>query len=773
MNGFFHPSFTQRRQIIRRFNQYWRCGLLIVASTILTASVSAAPDSDDVGLHYQLNGTRHAVPLLSTKVTMKTSGLINRASVVQTFTNPSNTWIHGRYVFPLPDTAAVDRLKMIIGDRIVEGEISPKVAARKQYEKAKTEGKKASLIEQHRPNIFSTEVANIGPGETVKIEIEYQETVSYRDGEFSLMFPTVVAPRYIPGLGNREPEPAIDDSLTSDVQNNEQSSPAVSFPAERSALSGLVTQMPELNRGWAKNNTRVPDAKEITPYYRNPTDSELPFEITVELDAGLPLSSILSPTFTIKTDKQGEGRYAITLGHPDISDRDFILNWRPRASAAPQAALFVQPDAQDGNSYGLLMTMPPQAINKAGSIVTSSMRKDVMFVLDVSGSMEGESIRQAKAALWYGLRKLSADDTFNLIIFNDKTSRYSDSPLLATEKNLRDVSTFIAGLEANGGTDMLPALHRALDQPPGEGQLGQVVFITDGSVGNESELFQEIQQMLGDWRLFTVGIGASPNRYFMERAAVAGKGTYSYIGNTDKVDKKMRILFDRLSTPSMRDISLATDKGKLDFWPKPIPDLYLQEPLLVAFRIPKGANEVLVNGKLADTPWHHSVPLGDIAQQAQATGIDVLWARNQIKSINLNPEISAEDKKTMITQLGLTHHIVTAHTSLVAVDKTPVRPVDASAVEKGIAIHRPAGMTMALPTGPRMAGTGKGSDMLIVLSGLLMMAGLILLRLRVRAFGECKVIQGNTDDVGGTTDFVDQVPVMGNGLSAAIEGRAI
>ncbi|WP_201746236.1 VIT domain-containing protein [Veronia nyctiphanis] len=471
------------------------------------ASSSAVPDnrlmpSEDFGLQYQQNGKTVSAPLVSTQVSMSVAGLINRVTVQQTFTNPSHDWIHGRYVFPLPQNAAVDRLRLYIGDRFIEGDIKPKAVARKQYQQAKTEGKKASLVEQHRPNIFSTEVANVAPGETVKVEIEYQQTLTYRDGEFSLVFPTVVTPRYIPGV----PIVGLDDQLSSDNAfgqgestahdaDNSSSDNTILENVEKTGNSqSIVTTMPSLSKGWGQNTDQVPDANNITPYYRDPAlahlpgGAALPFSIDIDLDAGLPLAWLKSPSFNIVSKEISSGHYNITLANPDIADRDFILNWRPMPASQPQAAFFYQPASDNGKQYGLLMALPPQAVSRHSQAAKQTslqkplqtpMAKEVTFVLDVSGSMHGEPIIQAKRALLYGLRKLSVHDTFNLVLFNNNSWSYSEAPLPATEQNLRDVERMIRGLNADGGTEMSSALDRAMRRQPSEHRLGQVVFITD------------------------------------------------------------------------------------------------------------------------------------------------------------------------------------------------------------------------------------------------------------------------------------------------------
>lgn len=657
--------------------------------TGILALGSLAVQADDLGLVYRDEHGTQTAPLLSTDVTMTVNGLVNRVTVRQTFKNTSTDWIHGRYIFPLSDKAAVDHLRLWIGERFIEGDIQPKAIAKKQYEAAQQGGVKASLVEQHRPNVFSTQVANIAPDESVTVEIEYQETVLYRDGEFNLRFPTVVAPRYIPVV--------------------------------------------PLNK--------VPDVNAITPFLRDPqNDPILPFSLSIDLNAGLPIAVINSPSHAFSQQKLSDDHYMLSLMQPDIADRDVVLSWRPKATDLPSTALFTQ--HVEGQGYGLLLTMPPQVNNQANSTTSSALfHQSVTFVLDISGSMYGESIEQAKQALKYGLQQLQPEDSFNIVTFNHEAMLYSEQLLPVTPSTIARALRFVDGLDADGGTEMAAALKAAFsiktyDQPNSTRWLDQIVFITDGSVGNETALFDLIEQQLVDRRLFTVGIGSAPNSYFMTRAAMKGKGTYTYIGDVKEVDTKMRLLFSKISQPVMRDIKLTWSDGRsVDYWPNPMPDLYQQEPLQVSFKIPENAANLVITGQQVDHEWHNEVDVYqglaiDEKQPQSRIGLDIIWARNQISSVQMNPEISAEEKKKQIELLGMKHHIVTRYTSLIAVDKTPARAEGDEVNDAAVKPHLPKGgkskQASLQPAPYRLAQTGTNSEVMIFVGALLSLFALLI-----------------------------------------------
>ncbi|MGH7230397.1 MAG: marine proteobacterial sortase target protein [Nitrospiraceae bacterium] len=634
-------------------------------------------------LLYRTDRAYLAAPILKTDVEITVSGLISRAIVRQQFKNDSAEWAEGLYVFPLPENAAVDHLTMRIGERIIEGVIKERAEAKKTYERAKTEGKRASLIEQERPNIFTTSVANIGPGDEITIEIQYQQTLRYEHGVFRLRFPLVVGPRYIPGMPMRE-------------------------------------EGGEVGHGWSTDTDQVPDASRITPPVEHPRTGLLnPVNLKIDLAAGFPLARLESSYHRIHTEEQ-EGRHSITLDEGAVpSDRDFELVWQPAPDKAPTAAVFTEQNGEE--TFVLFMVMPPD-LSSPGN----RMPREVVFIIDTSGSMHGSSIEQAKAALNLALTRLSPDDTFNIIQFNSVTHVLFTGSVSANSAHSQQAARFVSGLTAQGGTEMLPALQRALDSREDDARLRQVVFLTDGAVGNEDELFRVIQQRLGDSRLFTVGIGSAPNSYFMRKAAEFGRGAYTYISSPTEVQTKMDRLFRKLEHPALTDIQIAWPGAVAsESFPSRIPDLYLGEPVMITLKAATLSGHAIIHGRFGSAPWQTELLLN---ARERRTGLSMLWARAKIDSL-MNERVTGADQdriRRAVIDVAVKHHLVTRYTSLVAVDVTPARPADKDIKTHALKTNLPHGWDYTHVFGlPQTATNGP----------IRLVMGLLLLALACAAFG--------------------------------------
>ena len=592
-------------------------------------------------------------PQVSNDVDLHVTGMIARAKVEQVFENPSDEVVEAVYVFPLPETAAVDGLTLEVGERRIVGEIREREAARETFERAKSEGKKASLIEQERPNLFTTSVANIGPGELVTVELSYQQDVKYEGGHFSILFPSTVTPRYIPGVAATEVH----------------------------GFNGL---------GWGNATTLVPDAPRITPpviLEGGPT-----LDISVTIDAGFPLASVTSPSHLIDVTKAAAAPVSVRLRHDEIADRDFELDWAPSPDRAPRSALFEE--EFDGERYAMLMLLPPDpSLDAAGRIARESI-----FVIDTSGSMSGTSIEQAREALASGLAQLQKGDTFNVVEFNSTAQRLFPEPQPVTTANVERARGWVQKLEADGGTEMLSALTLALDASTASERVRQIVFITDGSVGNESELLQFIQGHLGRQRLFTVAIGSAPNQYFMRGAARFGRGTFTHVADTARVQSVMNDLWTKIEAPVMSDLELSWKDSRFsETWPERLPDLYRGEPLVVLAKLDKGTSAAGLLGRRGGREFRVDLPLGAAASATASKrerGLHRLWARRKIEGLmdRLVEGASEEEVKPLVTALALQHHLMSKYTSLVAVDKT--RTVDAPGRSVAVANALPAGNEM-------------------------------------------------------------------------------
>jgi Ca-activated chloride channel family protein len=601
-------------------------------------------------------------PRLRTDIVMTVNGTIARVTVTQRFDNPSDRWLEGIYVFPLPEQSAVDALRMEIGSRVIEGEVKGRQEAKKAYEEAKDAGQKASLVEQERPNIFTNSVANIGPHEAIVVRIEYQETVKQDAGVYLLRFPLVVAPRY---------NPRASETISVDYGVK----PAPVDP--------------------------VPDRDRITPPVLDPAKAPKinPVSIEVTLDAGFVLGDIKSSYHEIALKRTGDETAAFSLVRGTVpADKDFELTWSPKAAAVPQTALFHE--TVNGQDYLLAMVTPPTLES-----TPELLPRELIFVIDNSGSMAGTSIVQAKQSLLLALDRLRAGDKFNVVRFDDTMEMLFDTAIDATSENVAVAKNFVSRLDAEGGTEMLPALTAALNDatPSDSPRLRQVVFLTDGSVGNEAQLFMEIANHLGRSRLFTVGIGSAPNSYFMRRAAELGRGTFTEIGSEAQVLERMNALFAKLEKPVMVGLKAEWPQGtSVEVWPDPLPDLYAGEPVVLSAKVSAMSGELHLSGRFDGKPWTAALRMSDAIDGA---GVAKLWARSKIASLEakLYGGMDEAGVNKTIETVAIEHHLVSSQTSLVAIDKTKSRPDGQGVASVDMPVNLPDGWVYDKVFGP----TGK------------------------------------------------------------------
>jgi Ca-activated chloride channel family protein len=442
--------------------------------------------------------------------------------------------------------------------------------------------------------------------------------------------------------------------------------------------------------GWSRGTHVVPDASRITPPMLHP-DSPVtnPLSLRVELDVGFPLEELESPSHPIVTSR-AEHRHEVWLD--DVpADRDFVLRWRPERGREPRAAIFSE--EHEGEYYALLMVLPPE--HDTGE---ARLARETVFVIDTSGSMGGASMPQARAALDLALDQLAPDDSFDVIAFSDSPRRLFSGPEPASAERLREAHRFVTGLEASGGTNMLAALELALrsDHDPGP-RVRQVVFITDGAVGNEAELFGIIQSDLGASRLFMVGIGSAPNAYLLNRAASFGRGTATLIGSQAEVQDRMAELFRKIESPVLRDIEVHWN-DEVEMWPERVPDLYAGEPLLVAARLQRFVGEVRLLGHRNGRPLDVRLPL---TPGAAESGIRKLWARRKIAHWMAQGSAGASPEaiRQQVLAIALEHQLLSKFTSFVAVDTTPTRPAGAPGAKSNVPNLGPAGFDPDLVPG--------------------------------------------------------------------------
>ena len=614
-------------------------------------------------------GHFEAALIQSGQVHFEISGMLATVSLEQRFKNTSDRWVEGIYAFPLPDESAIRHMDMVVGERRIVGKIREKSVARKIYTQARKSGRKASLVEQQRPNLFTSEVANIGPGEEVVVRLEYVQTLEYSKGQFSLRFPMTITQRYMPvGV----------------------------YPSE--AVTHHKSLAVDRSLGWV-----------LPPGRSGPHNRMV---ITARLDMGMPLAQIDASYHQITLARE-EGVYEIALtdGSSEM-DRDFVLRWKPVTGRAPTAAIFTEEVA--GENYGLLMLLPPELAPYPEKDV---LAREMVFVIDTSGSMGGESIEQARQSLLMALGQLRPQDSFNIIEFNSRHRSVFRRSQPANHHYLQKAGEFVRSLSATGGTEMLPALQAALMAPLSAtrvdlqseevGSVRQIIFITDGAIGNEDQLFEEIVATLGNSRLFTVGIGSAPNSWFMRQAAKFGRGTHIHIASPTEVTDKMTLLFDQISAPLVVDVQISWP-GDVESYPQRVPDLFQGQPLTVAFKFDAArvAKEIEVSGQMADKRWSRMLKLPG----SSGSGVASVWARKKIAALldqNLMSKNEDEEQlRSNVLNVALKHGLMSPYTSFVAVEERPSRPAGSALGEARVANTQPKGQSAQAIAYPATATSG-------------------------------------------------------------------
>ncbi len=570
------------------------------------------------------------VPLKHTDVKAEISGFLSRVKVVQEFENNFTEKIEAVYVFPLPNNAAVDDMTMRIGERTVKGKIMKREQAREVYEAAKSNGQIASLLNQERPNIFTQSVANILPGEKIQIEISYVENLKYDGGTYEFVFPMVVGPRYNPGNATGK-----------------------------------------TGGGFSPDTTQVPDASKITPMPAKDRAGH-DISISVNLDAGVPVESVVSNSHAIDSAMISANNYNVKLKNENtIPNKDFVLKYDVAGKKIEDAILTHRGDK---GGYFSLILQPPDKVNSED--VTP---KEIVFVIDTSGSMSGFPLDKAKESMKLALDGLYPQDTFNLITFAGDTSVLFEKPVPATKENLAKAQAFLQSRQSGGGTEMMKAIRTALEPSDSNKHIRIVCFMTDGYIGNDMEIMGEIQKH-PNARVFSFGIGSSVNRYLLDKMAEEGRGEVEYVSLQDDGSAAAKRFHERIRNPLLTDISL--DFGDLqvaDVYPKRINDLFSAKPVVIHGRFTKsGSGVVKLKGKSFGREIVREIPVTFPETEANHDVLATLWARTRIDDLMAqdyagiqsgNPKTEIKDT---ITNLGIEYRLLTQYTSFVAVEERVV-----------------------------------------------------------------------------------------------------
>lgn len=598
---------------------------------VIARSTSAGqPDDTDTpgsgALTTKLPGKEKEIPLplKHTDVKASISAYIATVEVTQQFHNPYNQKIEAVYVFPLPHNAAVNEFVMTIGERRIRGIIRERQEAEQIYQEAKSQGYVASLLTEERPNIFTQSVANIEPDKQIDVNIKYFHTLAYVDGWYEFVFPMVVGPRFNP------------PGTTAGVG---------AVPRGQQGLSGQKTEV---------------------QYLRPSERSGHDISLSVEVDAGVAIEESVCRTHAVMKETPSPERLIVSIDPADrIPNKDFVLRYRV-AGERIKSNLLTHRDERGG--YFTLMLYPPQELSELGR-----QALELVFVLDCSGSMAGRPLAQAKAAIERALQRLQPLDTFQLIRFSNDASTLGPKPLLATPENIRRGLAYLQSLNSEGGTMMIEGVKAALDFPHDPQRLRFVCFLTDGYIGNESEILGEVHQRLGASRIFSFGVGSSVNRYLLDHMAKLGRGAVAYLGLNDDGAKVMNDFFERISHPAMTDLQI--DWGGLqvkEVFPHRMPDLFVGRPVILTGRFSgSGTAKIRVHGKAGVQPVTVEIPprLNDTA--ARHRGLPSVWARMKIADLADRSTYEAQaELSDEIKQVALDYGLMSAFTAFVAVDST-------------------------------------------------------------------------------------------------------
>ena len=615
------------------------------------------------------------IPLKHTNVKADVSGYISKVEVIQKYENNLESPVEAVYTFPLPENAAIYSMEMIIGDKVIKGEIKEKEEAQEIYQKARNAGQRASLLDQERPNIFKQSIANIMPGDSIEIKISYVETLKYDAGKYSFVFPMLVGPRYM------SPSESIDsifeDEGVIEKEANESEEIYDDFIIENKIINIR-----------AERNISPPV---LMPNERSGHDISLSLKINT---GNIEIKNIESNTHDI--DKFQRSLYESDISiknHDSIPNKDFVLTYDV-SGALPKFAVLTE-KANNDNGFFTMMIQPPLMVSDE-----NTLPKEMFFIVDISGSMRGTSMKVVKEAMVYSLKNLNPQDTFNVYPFANKLSSFSREPLLATENNINKGIKYVNSLDANGGTVMMPAINKAISEKLPEGRLRIVSLMSDGLVRNDDEILGKIQNETVDQvRFFPFTIGSSPNTYLLDRMAELGKGKSFYVRNNDDPIKVIDEFYARIDAPIFINLKIDWDGLDVyDIYPKQLPDLFVGEPVYVSGRYKNSGNfNVVLSGIRASIEGNGGSMIDKFSElisdkedfskkenisvsayfpreSTSDLGISSIWARSKVKDLMSEYRVasSKDEVEKEIIEVGIAYHLMTNFTSFVAVEETIV-----------------------------------------------------------------------------------------------------
>lgn len=598
-------------------------------------------------------------PLKGTDVVTNINGCIAETYVTQTYANEGTRPINARYLFPASTRVSVHGMTMQIGDQIVTAKIKEKEDAKTEFEQAKSEGKSASLMEQQRPNVFTMDVANIMPGDTVRIELHYTELISPTEGTYQFVFPTVVGPRYS--------SPAQDENGST--------------------------------QEWGE-----------TLYLADGETPDCEYNITVNLSTAVPITSLTSISHEINIRQDTESTAQVTLSNPGdyAGNRDFILDYKLAGEEINSGILLSE--GENGNFF-MLTIQPPERYE-----VDDIPGREYIFVLDISGSMSGYPLDTAKELIRDLVGSLKATDKFNVILFANDVLPMSRGSIPASSANIRFAIDFIDMMEGGGGTELMSAIDTALAIPADRDLARSIVIITDGYISGEKKVFDLISKNADQASFFPFGIGTSVNRYLIEGIADIGSGESFVVTEESEVAATAKRFRTYIQSPLLTDIRITYDGfDAYDVEPAVQSTLFAQKPIVLFGKWNGDASgTVRITGKTGTRDYVQEISVSDVKPQETNSAIPYLWARSRVNRL-ANYELNDDDEgvKQEITQIGLTYSMMTQYTSFIAVVDT-VRNPDAQSAD----VNQP----QPLPSGVSNLAVGMGytigsepSDMILAL----------------------------------------------------------
>lgn len=595
---------------------------LVLGCTGISSAAAAATDNTLSPYFFIENGQEgiDQMPLKSTKVEAKINAVIAQVKVIQEYVNEGARPIHARYVFPASTRAAVHGMRMQVGEQVIVARIEERKAAKQAYEAAKQQGKSASLLTEERANVFTMQVANIMPGDTIRLELDYTELLVPTDATYEFVYPTVVGPRY-----STVPEKGAAD-----------------------------------NQQWIKN-----------PYLKNDQPDSNAFEINVQISAGLPIDQMASPSHKMDVKWESDSRAEIQLKPSETNggNRDFILRYQLAGEQIQSGLMLYEGDSEN---LFLMMLQPPERVS-AQQVVP----REYIFVVDVSGSMDGFPLNTSKVLLKDLITGLKPTDQFNVVLFAGAAEVLSHRSLPAEQGNLSKAVRMIDNQRGGGGTELYNALKTALRIPRSEGISRSIVIVTDGYIALEQEVFELIDANLNNTNFFTFGIGSSVNRYLIEGLAHIGQGEPFVVTDPDEAPAIAQRFRTYIEAPVLSNINIQyEDWDVYDLEPYKMPDLFAQRPLVVCGKW-RGQlkGKINLSGDSAEGAYEQTIDLAHLKPLQSNGALPYLWARKRLSRLtDFNPQGEDDETRSQIVSLGLTYHLLTPHTAFVAVDETVRNP---------------------------------------------------------------------------------------------------